>query len=331
MLWVALLLLAAEGLLRLPPVNAWLQTNIAPYEHLLWYDAFPPGYALALADTDYAIWLIGSSYMMTGLDPALIDAELGRQGYASLNVQNFGLNRMVNLTSMSLMLDRWLLEIEQPQVVVLGLSARNFIRFARDITVAENSPYESLHIFADSPGDYLGRLLVDHSALFHYGVLARNALLPPALPPPTARGGYVLRPQAMHCDERFFAEPFTAEQLWLDVPGGLARLGDLLAVFERRGIPVLVVNMPLPQCTLDRLYGGSAQYDRAYLTPAAEYLHNRQTAFVALDAQFAAAVPADEQGQYFYDSHHPNRQGALLFSAWTSSALADWLRTLYAG
>lgn len=320
-------LLLIEAVLRLPPVDAWLDVNIAPYENLLWYDSFMPSYAADLRQSGpYEIWLIGSSYMMTGLDPALIYEDLAANGFGSLRVQNYGMNRMTNLTTMSQMLDAWLLNLSTPQYMVLGLSVRNFIPVAGETTAAETSPYESIFIFPESLDDRIAGLLYQNSALYRGAVLARNAtLLPLSSTLRSPRGGYVNRRQTLDCAAQLRPELANDPDLRLDVPAGLARLDVLLSVLERRDIPVLVVGIPAPACTVDFFYGGYDAYMQTYVGAVEAHLGARGVAFSMLDARFNAFATPPEQTLFFEDAHHPNAQGADVFSAWTAEALVSWL------
>lgn len=324
--WLLLALLGIEGFLRLPPIAAWRAAHISPYERLLWSDDFLPGYQQMLDSRGYDLWLIGSSYMMTGLDPAQIAAGMPQP----LRMENFGMNRMLNLETMSLMLDRWLLQHGTPRYAVLGVSVRNFIALAGDPTPAETSPYERRFIFADNLDDHLARLLYAHSALYQTALLGRSAATIPLMRvTQPAQGGYVPRVTVLDCAAALSAEARGDPTLRLAVAAGFARLDALLAVFARRGIPVLVVGIPAPACVVDFFYGGHAVYMREYVAVVEAHLSERGVPSAFLDARFQEVIPPYEQFAYFADSHHPNVEGAALFSAWTAEALAEWLAEMH--
>jgi hypothetical protein len=74
---IVIVLLCLELLLRLRPIHKALSTTLDPYETALWYSAALPVYEKELqGGYDYTIWMIGSSYLMSGLNLTLVEDQL---------------------------------------------------------------------------------------------------------------------------------------------------------------------------------------------------------------------------------------------------------------
>ena len=143
----------------------------------MWYDVYLATYNRDLQAGDHHdLWLLGSSYMMTGLNPALVQQTLETDGLDGVSVQNYGLNRLQNLEVMGEVFDRWLFQLDEPQYVVLAVASGNFGVIPREILPIFNSPLESALIFPDSLEDYVGAFLYRHSTLFYNSLLLRNVI-----------------------------------------------------------------------------------------------------------------------------------------------------------
>lgn len=318
-----LLLLCLELFCRWDPIRTYLSNTLDSYENLLWYDSALPSYKTQLeSQPGYTVWLVGSSYAMSGLSPQLVQNRLREQGLKDNTVQNYGMNRMVNLEVMSQVFDRWLLNFDQPSYIVVTTSQRNFTVAAYEPSDVMFSPYESMYIFPQSLDDYFRGFLFKNSAFYHYGILARNALLIPpelTLRDSLPQGGYVERTQATDCNELE-----DKKRLVNDMEGGLDRLDHFLDVIEAHHISVLVVNLPLPSCTIT--YQGFTNFDDYsvhYLQPLAKHLQDRNIPFSELDTRFQIEIPEDMQQYYFIDAAHANKNGASLFSQWTADFIFE--------
>ena len=327
---VAVILLLLEMVVRIEPVKSLLADALDPYENLLWYSENMPVYQDQLRNgPHYDVWLGGSSYMMTSLQPEWIGKTVRDSGIEGLSFQNYGLNTMQNLADMADIYDRWLLQMDQPDYMILAISFFNFTPGGRLPSRARTSPMEQATIFSDSVDDYAAGWLYRNSVLYRYTLLARNATFiarDAALITPMPLGGFVEANDAFDgCD------PTT----WLtaETPPGLmpitdfSRVDHFLNVIQARGIPVAIVNIPMQYCALRNIFHNYADYSERYLTPVTEHLRSRAIPFLDMDTPFQAQVTEDEQHLYFRDFNHPNSQGARLFSQWTGEFVADWLRT----
>jgi hypothetical protein len=328
---VAVSLLLLEMVVRLPPVKAVLDEALNPYENLLWYSENMPAYQEQLRNgPHYDVWLGGSSYMMTGLQPEWVGAAAHENGVEGLSFQNYGLNTMQNLGDMAEVYDQWLFQMDQPDYMILAISLYNFTPGGRLPSRVRTSPMEQATIFSDSVDDYAAGWLYHNSALYRYTLLARNATFIPrdqtilkAMP----LGGFVEANDPFDgCDPTAWltADAPLASTLFTD----FSRLDYFLNVIQARGIPVAIVNIPMQYCALRNSFLSIADYRERYLTPVTDHLQALDIPFLDMDSPFQAQVAADEQRLYFRDFNHPNGKGAALFSQWTGEFAAAWIKTL---
>src|SRR6266536_4079334 len=177
---VLAVLMILEMIARIGPVKTWLSDTLDPYENLLWYSENIPSYQdQLLHGPHYDVWMGGSSYMMTSLQPDWVKNEVTAQGIDGLAFQNYGLTTMQNLNDMAAIYDRWMFKMDQPQYVILGISLLNFTQGGRQPSMARSSPMERTYIFPDSVDDYIAGWFYQHSMFYHYVLLSRNATFIP--------------------------------------------------------------------------------------------------------------------------------------------------------
>ncbi len=334
------LLLGLELIFRTP-----LTRGLQPYADLLWYDVYLATYNRDLQQgARHDVWLTGSSYMMTGLSPAIVQQELESAGL-SLTVQNYGLNQMQNLEVMGEVFDRWLFELDQPDAFVLAVAGGNFGITPRETQPIITSTLERMLIFPASLEDRVGGFLYQNSALVHYGILLRYVLDPRDV----AERGYFMNqalPQGGFVDlvDRVYApdncnlteidDPAAVDArlampgfgtYWADLEIPLREMESFIAVVQRRGIPLAMVIIPDQACAIGGYYGSYANYDAMFIEPLQERFEAHGLPVLDLDLPFRAAVPAAEQPNFYANHNHPNHDGAMLFSRWTGEWLADWL------
>jgi hypothetical protein len=266
--------------------------------------------------------------MMTSLQPEWVRDEVHAQGVDGLTFQNYGLNTMQNLWDMAVVYDRWMLPMDQPEYMVIGLSLLNFTRGGRQPSRARSSPMERTYIFPGSIDEYAAGWLYQNSALYHYALLVRNATFIPrenALLKAMPLGGFFESAATYDCDP--------SEWMPEDSPSSASLYGDFSAldafigVFRARNILVMVVNIPLQYCSMRVGFPNYADYVASYLKPVGDYLAAMDVPFFDLDTQFRAQVRDEEQHRYFRDNNHPNIEGAKLFSRWTGEYIARWLKS----
>jgi|GEM_PF-5404324 len=325
---LVLSLLVLELAVRFPPLNAALSSALDPYERLLWYYPAMPAYQAQLRSSHYDLWLVGSSYLATALEPQQVQARL-EAGGLSVSVQNYGFSLMQNLADMSLVMARWMLTLDKPRYALIGLHWGNFGWNGARPARARSSPMERATIFRDTLEDSLGGLMYASSALFRYAALARNAFIVPREKTDLQDmplGGYVANKETYQCDETLWTQEnrVTPE----DMTGHLARLDALIDVLQKNGVRVAVVSIPYQYCALRRSYSDTESYIALYLEPVAAHLAARGIPYAEFDRRFYAAFPSgEEQASYYNDPSHPNEKGAVILSAWAGEFAAEWLRS----
>lgn len=324
-LWLVLVLIALETFVRVPPVHDFLALRIDPYENLLYYDNAVPRYINDLKQNpDYTFWLAGSSYMMTGINPEWVQAQAEDTG-VSLTVQNFGLTQTTNLAVLATVFEYEFLTVDKPEVLVLYLSEFNL--GGQTVAAALDGDYERVLLFPDSLDERIAGFLYKHSDLYRYLVLARN--LPvisyeDALRTPRSTGGYTERTNTYNCPQRGSLQR-VGDTFESTLQINLTQLQVFIDLADSLDIPLIVLHLPLPNCTLENLYTNYDDYNNRYLQPVRNHVIEQGISFYALDTQFYSVIPLAEQHLYFSDATHPNEQGATLFSQWTAEILVDWL------
>jgi len=323
------LLLVLELILRIEPVRSVLSNTFDPYENLLWYSEYMPAYREQLTSgPHYDVWMTGSSYMMTGLQPQWVQEEMEAQGAGGLTVQNYGMIDMRNMYDMADVFDRWMFSMDQPKYLVIGISVFNFSE--KRASTARSSPMERTFIFPDSPDDFAAGWLFQNSAVYRYGLLARNATLiarDEAVLKPHPLGGFIEGPTPfVDCDPTGWKKPDGPRIAY--PPGAFDPLDRFIEVVQKWQIPLAVVDIPLQYCNMRRFFLSQESYETVYLTAITAHLREKGIPFLNLEERLYAEVPDEEQNQYFMDYHHPNLEGAKLFSRWTGEFVANWLKTL---
>ena len=324
-----LCLLLLEISVRLPPVHAALSTALDPYESLLWYDNSMLAYQNLLRDgQQHDLWMLGSSYMMTALDPRIVQAQLAATGNLT-TVQNYGYTVMQNLSDMAVVVERWMFSFYKPRYALIGLHWGNFSADGRRTARARTSPMERSLIFQDTLNDRLGGVIYRNSALFRFATLARNALtIAPerTVIPTLTEGGYTaaVTDKVFGCDPTSYTDVNKVTQEQFD--SHLVRLDTLIDALQRNGVTVGVVSIPNSYCSYRRFYATPEDYVQLYLDPLAAHLQARGISYAELDRRFFSAYPdGEEQASFYYNASHAKLKGAELFSAWTGEFVASWL------
>lgn len=322
-------LLLLEIGVRLPPVHAALSAALDPYESLLWYYGSMPAYQAQLRDgSHYDLWLLGSSYLATAINPSLMQDQLATEG-VPLTVQNYGFSLMQNLSDMALVVERWMFTLDKPRYALIGVGWGNYGSNGLRPTKARTSPMERATIFRDTLHDIVGGWVYAHSDLFRYATLARYGLTVPVEQTeiqPMPVGGFVANKDTYQCDEALWVN--TNRVMPYDMPGHLQRLDALIDTLQRNNVPVAVVSIPVPFCSYRRVYTDTDSYINLYLEPMKTHLAERGIPYAEFDRRFFAAFPDPaDQEIYYNDPSHPNEKGAAIFSEWAGEFVAEWLHT----
>jgi hypothetical protein len=329
---VLIVLLLLELAVRVEPIRSTLSAALAPYENLLWYADIMPAYRDQLQNGEhYDLWLAGSSYMMTGWHPEWVANGLKEAGVENVSVQNYGMTDMRQLRDMAAVFDRWMFEMDTPEYFILGVSVFNFSATGR--APVTESPMERAFIFPADLNDQLAGWLYKNSALYRYTLLARNATFVPrdeTVIEPHPLGGFIPGETPFEdCNPDGWQAPDRPQDPYPD--SIFAPLDTFIDVLQSRDIPVLVVDIPLQYCNMRRFFPSEAAYQHNYLGQLSAHLEAAGIPFLNMSERFYAEIPDDQQHLYFMDHHHPNLEGAKLFSAWTAEFAAEWLKNLKPG
>jgi hypothetical protein len=278
---VFVVLLLLELVARVDPVKSWLANTLDPYENLLWYSENMPAYRdQLLHGPHYDLWLAGSSYMMTGLQPEWVNSAIADQGHKGLTVQNYGMTDMRNLYDMADVYDRWMLQMDQPKYMVIGISVFNFS--AKGDSTAHGSPMERTYIFPDSIDDYLSGWLFRNSDLYRYSLLARNASFIPrdeAVLKPHPLGGYIKGDTAFEgCDPSEWKAPDSAQDPYPQEV--FAPLDRFIHVVQARHIPLVIVDIPLQYCNMRRFFPSREAYETNYIQQVTTHIAAKNIPFL---------------------------------------------------
>jgi hypothetical protein len=322
---VFLILLALEAIVRIPPINQYLGEKLDTYENLLWYDGFPPRYINDLKQQpDYTLWFLGSSYMITSIEPLEVQEQVSLTLDRPITGQNFGLSNMTNLKVLADFYERVLLPVDQPEYIVLFTAEGNFSNPV--LAHALTSTYEQAFVYPDSISDYAADWMYRNSQLYHYLILARNTSIvsyAQTLREPRERGGYTERNNIFGCQFDEFINYTEAKMVY-----GRENLLYFIEMTKRNNIPLLIINLPLPYCTIQTRYADFEAYKQLYLVPTQELVEAQDIPFYELDTRFNETIEVQEQQLYFHDDTHSNIAGSALFSQWAAEIIAGWLKTM---
>jgi hypothetical protein len=330
-------LLLFEVVVRVEPISSILSNKLDSYENLLWYSDLMPVYKDELQNgPHYNIWLAGSSYMMTGLQPKWVESELRKHKIERLTIQNYGMTDMRNLYNMADLYDRWMFRIDKPQYLVIGVSMINFFASSKLEAAVTRSPIESTFIFPNSLDDYISGWFFRNSHLYRYTLLLRNATIIPKVETELSNkplGGYIEGTTPFQdCNPNSWIPANLPENSYTNL------FRDNFKVFEpidyfidtasKHNIPVAVVDIPIQFCNMRRYFITFDEYKEYYMNQLDNHLKQKGIPFLELSYRFYSDVPQDEQFQYYMDYHHPNNAGAQLFSQWTGDFISDWITQL---
>lgn len=322
-LTLVVLLLALEGLTRVPPIATYLSERLDTYENLLWHDLNMLRIREDIAQTSYDGWLIGSSYLQSAVDPHQVEDVIEASTGQEQVVQNMGIALLTDLGAMVDPYEQLYLPTAQPDYIALYTAVPNFSETV--YAGYRTGVYESIFWYPDSLTDRITGALYTNSNLYRYLILARNAARVPierTIVEPEPQGSFIASPPTLNCRANMGVYAFTFNSETMQA--GIARLDAFVSIFEAQDIPIMLINLPKPDCTIRSQFADFADYDANYLNPLEAYADEKGLPFLALDYQFQETVPLEEQGNYFRDFTHSNSRGADLFSQWSGDAIIEW-------
>lgn len=314
--WVvyfAVLLLLAEGLLRLPVVQAALP---AP-EPTLWHAPLVEDKVEYLRDYAAAhpldVLFVGNSTMQAGIDPAVFDAErvaLGAGG-ESFNASIEGLPPSVNQEFLKLFL-----RSANPQSVIIGVSPQDLNAdspWAKDMNERAGHSINLQAGTSDTPMGIALAFMLEYSELFRYRYVLHQLLL---------RGGHAVPHPDVYFDERGYhaierslADFSPSERLQAQNRAGVLNynpkgeqtdaLRSMIGLIREVGAQPAIVAMPLS----DHYYANfdaPEDYD-LYRTALQQLADDLEIPLWDMEALAADEAFGDRE---FGDLNHLNRVGA---------------------
>ena len=308
-------LLAAEGLLRLPAVQAALPEP----EPTLWHAPLVDAKLRNLRQVERAsgidVLFIGNSSVQSGIDPTVFDQERCGGGSAECTSYNGSIEGLPPY-GVRLFLEIYL-RYCQPHTVVYGLLAQDLNSgspWAKDVT---DRVKNNVMAQAEAQRSWKGKLLaaaLNSSRLFRYRfVLHRMLLLGPS----------EASPKDVYFDGRGF-HPIPVEGggpghasggkhpglLNYSLDGPQAReLGEIVSLCNRRGIRLILADMPVTEKYTEFL-ADPLDYDRYASRIRAIASEGRVRLWDARDLE-----PADLGSGDFSDTSHLNVIGARKLTA----------------
>jgi hypothetical protein len=251
--YFAFLLLLAEGLLRLPFVQAALP---AP-EPSLWHSPLVEDkvdyFRNFAASHAIDVLFVGNSTAQSGVDPTVFDASRGALGAGgdSFNASIEGLPPSVNMEFLKMYL-----RDANPRTVIVGLTPQDLNGNSPWANDMDERAGLSINLQAgarDSLMGYILAFLLEHSELFRYRFVLHQLLL---------RGGIAAPHPDVYFDERGFlaikrslADFSPSERLQAQNRAGVLNynpqgeqveaLRDMIATIRKHGAEPVLVNMPL--------------------------------------------------------------------------------------
>ncbi len=255
-IYFAVLLLLAEGLLRLPSVQAALPAPEPSLWHAPLVEDKVEYFRNFAASQPLDVLFIGNSTMQAGVDPAAFDAArtvLGAGGAAgaSFNAAIEGVPPSVNQEFLKLFL-----RYASPSTVIIGLTAQDLNAnspWAKDM---DDRAGHSINLLAGARDSFMGNILaflLDHSALFRYRYVLHQLLL---------RGGNVTPHPEVYFDARGYtanrrslADFTPSERLQAQSRAGVLNydphgaqadaLAAMVATIRSHNMQPVIVNFPL--------------------------------------------------------------------------------------
>ena len=304
LLVLALLITAAEGLARLPWIDSHIPTAIGtanPY-----FDT-KIGELDSLINQDGRIdcLFIGSSVVNSGIVPVRFENAYRATTGQPVTCYNFAIPGVT--TSGAAKVADLLIERYRPRVLIYGFTLRAFSAMmaqtggAGQIFSADWTRHQT--------GDWnLSGWIINHSLAYrHY--LALRDWPEPDFANPIGEQDAALRKgfNPFGSGAQFFAPDYLFDyEIAPDEWDALLRLMDL----NTAGTQVMLVEMPLPDQTLEVFEGGPANYAR-YLDEIAAAATKRNIPYIA-----TFGLDLVPENGWAGDTHHMNVTGAFAFSEW---------------
>jgi hypothetical protein len=296
-------LLLLEGFFRIPAVVGRLR----PFEQdQRWYSPYVADrIQLATQNPTADIWFIGSSVVMRGVNPAMIDPLLGQQTGQPHQSLNMALPAMINVEILRDYLNDVFLPVSQPQTMVLGVFPHLFAYLTKDFVerggdLTRNDSWR--------PDRQLSWWLSQNVALYRSTLTLRYVFYqePPEAVISDASGYMRIETSLLENTPKVITSFGNGNDM-LDT--NLARVETLHRFLEEQGIQMLLVNFPVYD-TLVEQYPGGADNFVDYQDRLRAFAQAEQIPYCDLHQALRREVADAPLATYFEDYYHLNEQGA---------------------
>ena len=309
-------LIVIELILRFPPLQARLEYYAG---QPLWYSSYvPQRIDLIRKNPNADIWLVGSSVVVWGANPAVIDPIINQQTVMAHHSLNVGLFAMTNFHDLEDYLTTVFLPAGQPKIMVLGVfpyifaySTKDFFKFPEEFEKTRDHSrdldrqvswwlYERLatfrliysinNIVAETPGDH-------------------------AYSDPT---GFIGDPANMATHQVLEPSGNTNDRLEMN----LSLLKSLQQTLQERGIKLYLVNFPVYTPVIEQYPGGTSNF-KDYVDRLTQFSKSESMPFLDLQQALMDANNNQLPEAYFKDYYHLNINGAKAVAPFLANFLAQ--------
>ena len=310
-----------ELVLRIPPLQARLDYYAG---QPLWYSTYvPQRIDLIRQNPNADIWFIGSSFVIWGANPALIDPIVSQQtaiAHRSLDVGLFGL---VDLHDLEDYLTTVFLPAGQPKVMVLGICPYTFAYSTQD-RFGIRDEFIITHNHSREFDRQLSWWLYQRFAAFRLFYSINNILKETPIEQASSDlTGFIGDNSVMKTRRVITPVGDTNDRLEMN----LALLKRLQQSLQKRGIQLYLINFPVYTPVIEQYPGGSNNF-QAYINRLAEFSKTQSMPFLDLQGIILNANDNQLLETYFKDYYHLNKTGAATVAPYIGNFIARNIGTV---
>lgn len=307
---ILLILLAAEGVLRIKWVQGWLPApSIGKEDSYPEIDIKLQRLNTLIQSETVNCFLVGSSMVDAGIDPEILSLTLNDSGQNSYHCFNFGLSGAMVETTATIV--DFLSKEYHPEMIILGISP---IEFDRTFTTTRNIGEATWIQYKLGNFSFEG-WLVEHSYTYRYLLTFIN-MRQPIFKEDYMFWEQLLTPNGFRSWTNQTLDSTGINEVWLKDfelnPVDLIGLKKI-AAFQNQGIKIIIAEMPVhPEFLPYYIEGGEKVYDSHFIQPVLNTFSTQGIPFIRPQPSISSIVP--ENG--WYNKNHLNAEGAKEFSIW---------------
>lgn len=296
-------LILIEFILRIPPLQARLDYYAG---QPLWYSTYvPQRIDLIHQNPNADIWLIGSSVVVWGANPARIDPIINQSTTTPHHSLNIGLFGMGDTSYLEDYLTTVFLPEGQPKVMVLGFFPTNFAYSTKDF-IKFPEVFEEPRNRSRELDRQVSWWLYQRFAIFRLIYSINNIVAETpgdhAYSDPTGFIG-----DSTNMATRQVLEPSGDANDRLEM--NLSLLKSLQEALQQRGIKLYLVNFPVYTPVIEQYPGGATNF-KAYVKRLTQFSKSEAVPFLDLQQALLDANNNQLPEAYFKDYYHLNINGA---------------------